>query len=297
MITLSIDWEDFGQLFGKYHHKVISEPVNGAIERQTDVILDMLEETGNKATFFILGMLARYRPQLVKKIVLRGHEVGIHGQNHEVMYSLSPAAVRRELEDAYKTVTDITGSRVYGFRAPFFSINKMNLYVLEALADLGLIYDSSIFPVKLPRYGIDKFSEKDALYKLANGKEIVELPLTVYACCGKKWPVSGGGYIRLMPSPLVNKIFNDFHNKNINTTVYMHPYEFDPEPINVSANYPRDVSVSNLKVHVQNFRWNLFRGSVSFKIKRLLTQFKFNTCLERAIYVKDNSDSPRLLGQ
>jgi polysaccharide deacetylase family protein (PEP-CTERM system associated) len=297
MITLSIDWEDFGQLFGKYHHKVISNPVNGAIERQTDVVLDMLEETGNKATFFILGMLARYRPHLVRKIASRGHEIGIHGQNHEAMYSLSPAAVRKELEDAYKTVTDITGSKVYGFRAPFFSINKINLYVLEALADLGLIYDSSIFPVKLPRYGIDKFSEKDALYKLANGKEIVELPLTVYECCGKKWPVSGGGYIRLMPGPLVNKIFNDFHNKNINATVYMHPYEFDPEPINVSANYPREVSASKLKVRAQNLRWNLFRGSVSFKIKRLLTQFKFSTCLERAIYVKDNSDSPRLLGQ
>lgn len=97
MMTLSIDWEDFGQLFGKYRHKVISEPVNGAIERQTDVILDLLDETGNKATFFILGMLARHRPQLVKKIASRGHEVGVHGQNHESMYSLSRASARKDL--------------------------------------------------------------------------------------------------------------------------------------------------------------------------------------------------------
>ena len=87
--TLSIDWEDFGQLYGKYHFNKITEPVNGAIERQTSIMLDMLEETNNKATFFILGMLAKYRPALVKQIAAKGHEIGVHGQNHTAMFSLS----------------------------------------------------------------------------------------------------------------------------------------------------------------------------------------------------------------
>ena len=63
--TLSIDWEDFGQLLGKYYCNQITPPNRGAIERQTAILLDMLDETENKATFFILGMLAKYKPELV----------------------------------------------------------------------------------------------------------------------------------------------------------------------------------------------------------------------------------------
>lgn len=295
MMTLSIDWEDFGQLFAWYDHNVITEPARGAIERQTDIILDMLDESGSKATFFVLGMLAEKRPALVRKIASRGHEIGMHGQNHRTMFALSPQAAREDLENAYKTISDITGTRIYGYRAPFFSINETNLSVLEILADLGLIYDSSIFPVKLPRYGIDGFSGKDTIYKLPNGKEIVELPLTVAEALGRKWPVAGGGYIRLMPEILINNIFNGLYNKKMDSMIYMHPYEFDSDPIDVSANYPRGVSASQLKVRLSNFRWNLFRASVRHKIKHLLTRFTFTTCLERALHVKNNANGAELL--
>src|SRR5688572_12859914 len=89
--TLSIDWEDFGQLFAKYDYGIDAAP-HDTIDRQTNIILDLLDETGHKATFFALGMLARHRPQLVRRIAARGHEIAIHGQNHEVMFNLSPEA-------------------------------------------------------------------------------------------------------------------------------------------------------------------------------------------------------------
>jgi len=296
MITLSIDWEDFGQLFGKYHYNVISDPVKGAIERQTDIILDLLDDTGNKATFFILGILAKYRAQIVRKIASRGHEISIHGQNHKAMFLLSRDEARKDLEYAYKNITDIIGKKVYGFRAPFFSIISANLYALEILADLGIVYDSSVFPMKLYRYGIDNFDAKDRLYKLANGKEIVELPLTVYKFFGKRWPVSGGGYIRFMPKFLVNKIYDQLVNSDFNSMIYMHPYEFDSKKIDITSNYPKKVSQFNLKVRVSNLYWNLFRDSMTVKLKDLLSKYKFNTCLERAIYVKNSGDSPKILG-
>jgi polysaccharide deacetylase family protein (PEP-CTERM system associated) len=177
--TLSIDWEDFGQLYGMYHYEKITEPVKGAIERQTSIMLDMLDETNNKATFFILGMLAQCRPELVKQIAVRGHEIAIHGQNHKAMFTLTPDEARKDLQESIDIVTNITGKKIYGYRAPFFSVNETNIYLLEILADLGLIYDSSIFPKKMSRYGIDGFSDKDALYELSNGTQLVELPLTI----------------------------------------------------------------------------------------------------------------------
>lgn len=294
--TLSIDWEDFGQLFGKYHFKDIFEPVGGAIERQNKIMLDLLDQSENKATFFILGMLAKYKPQLVKDIASRGHEIAIHGQNHEAMFTLTPDNARKDLEESIKIVTDITGQQIYGYRAPFFSINQTNLYLLETLSELGLTYDSSIFPIKMPRYGISGFNEKDTLYTLPNGKEIVELPLTTSNYFRKKWPVSGGGYIRLMPRVLVKRIFSDFEKLNKDNMIYMHPYEFDTKPIDVSANYPKDAQYSSLKVFVLNLRWNVFRTSVKGKIENLLNKHHFKTCIEKANYVKENRNGTILLG-
>ncbi len=295
--TLSIDWEDFGQLLCMYHYNKVTEPVNAALERQTSIMLDMMDETNCKATFFILGVTAKFRPALVKKIASKGHEIAIHGQNHIAMFTLSPDEARKDLQESIDIVTQITGEKVYGYRAPFFSVNETNLWLLDILADLGIEYDSSIFPKKMPRYGIEGFSDKDALYDLPNGKQIVELPLTVARYFNKTWPVSGGGYIRLMPKMLVNKIFNDFEKQQKDSMIYMHPYEFDTAFLDVRSNYPAGVNYSKYKVHTLNLRWNLFRNSIREKIKDLLKQHQFKTCLNKANYVKAIGNSTKLLGR
>ena len=288
--TMSIDWEDFGQLFGKYHYGNITEPVNGAIERQTKIILDLLDETDTIATFFILGMLAQYRKGLVKEIAARGHEIALHGQNHVAMFTLNPDEAKEDLITSLKIVTDIIGAPIYGYRAPFFSIIKENLYLLETLAELGFDYDSSIFPVKLSRYGIADFSSANTLYRLPNGKDIVELPMTTANFLKKDWPVCGGGYIRLMPSALINKIFKNIDAKNIDSMIYMHPYEFDTETIDVASNYPANAKFS-VKTGLLNFRWNLFRGSITKKLRDILKQHNFNTCHQKALSIKEKSNA------
>lgn len=287
--TMTIDWEDFGQLFGKYHYGNITEPVNGAIERQTKIILDLLDETENKATFFILGMLAKYRKELVNEIANRGHEIALHGQNHEAMFTLTPGKAREDIITSQKIVTDIIGAPVYGYRAPFFSIKKENLYLLETLSELKFVYDSSIFPMSLPRYGINNFSTKDVLYNLPNGSQIIELPMTTAKILNNQIPVSGGGYIRLLPSSLIQKIFKNIEASDKDSMLYMHPYEFDTEAIDVSANYPQDAIFSKYKVAYLNFKWNLFRPSIINKLKALLIRYEFTTCLQKANAIKINN--------
>lgn len=295
-VTLSIDWEDFGQLYGMYHFGEVTEPRNGAIERQTDIMLEMFDEYDVKATFFILGMLAKYRPSLVKKIKGRGHEIALHGMNHKAMFTLTPEAARKDIADSKKLVADITGEEVFGYRAPFFSIIDSNLYVLEILSELGFEYDSSIFPKKLSRYGIENFRKEDTLYALPSGRQIVELPLTVAHYFKRDWPVSGGGYIRLMPRMLVNKVFRDISAQGNNSMIYMHPYEFDTEKISVASNYPDDVISTTFKVQALNLRWNIFRNSVRGKIKQLLQQYEFITCKQKSDNVKKNGIGAELLG-
>ena len=295
--TLSIDWEDYGQLMGRYRTGIDTTPLPETIDRQTDIMLDLLNETGKKATFFILGMLAGHRPDLVRKIAAEGHEIGLHGQYHFNMRTLSPEQAYNDINDSKKLVTDIIGAPVYGYRAPYFSIDETNLYILEILADLGLMYDSSIFPIKLKRYGIANFNQEDALYILPNGKEIVELPLTVAPFNGKNIPITGGGYMRALPKFFLNRTFRKLNNNRQNVMLYMHPYEFDNRRIDCSTNYPDKKNYSGAKTFLINLRWNLFRSTITNKIKSLLKQYEFTTCLKKAEYVKSNSHRTAILGR
>jgi len=288
--TMSIDWEDFGQMFGKYRFGEITEPIKGTIERQTNIILDLFDENNTKATFFILGVLAKYRPQIVKQIAARGHEIALHGQNHEAMFTLTPDKAYEDVSTSQKIVTDIIGAPVYGYRAPFFSLIKDNLYLLEILSDLGLIYDSSIFPMLLPRYGIKNFPTTDTLYTLSNNKHIVELPMTTATFLNKQLPVSGGGYMRLMPAPLIKKVFKNIGANNKDSMIYMHPYEFDTQSIDVSSNYPKDAEYSKIKVAALNFRWNIFRPTITDKLRSLLKQNNFITAREKAEQIINNNN-------
>jgi polysaccharide deacetylase family protein (PEP-CTERM system associated) len=295
--TLSIDWEDFAQLLGRDHTGVVTPPVPKTIDRQTDLILSLLDETGKKATFFILGMLAQYRPDLVKKIAAEGHEIGLHGQHHIRMNTLDRTQAYEDLRDSQKLVTDIIGGPVYGYRAPYFSVNETNLYVLEILSELGLIYDSSIFPVKLKSYGIANFPTTDTLYRLPNGREIVELPLTILDWRNKKLPVAGGGYMRAFPAFMLKKFFRQLNEEKKDVMLYMHPYEFDDRWITCSSNYPPGMGHSKPKSFLINLRWNLFRGTIYNKIKFLLKEYHFVTCLKKAEYVKSHTHSPAVLGR
>lgn len=293
--TLSIDWEDFGQILCRDYCSLITQPLK-TIDRQTNIILDILSETNQKATFFILGMLAQYRPDLVMKIASQGHEIAMHGQHHVNMRRLSRKEAHKDLSDSYNLITDIIGAPIHGYRAPYFSIDESNLYVLEILSEMGLIYDSSIFPMKLRRYGIANFNTNDMLYELPNGRSLVELPLTVIDWKQKKIPVAGGGYMRLLPKFYLDRVFRDLSNRQQNVMLYMHPYEFDTEHINCSENYPPGTSYSKTRTFIANMRWNLFRNSIRPKINALLQSYNFITCLKKAENVKKHTHSPTVLG-
>lgn len=83
---------------------------DGPDPEHTRRVLDVLDEAKAKATFFVIGKKAEKHPELVKEIVARGHEVGIHSYAHDRLFSLrGTKRVRRDLEKAKKVLTDILG--------------------------------------------------------------------------------------------------------------------------------------------------------------------------------------------
>ena len=117
------------------------------------------------------------------------------------------------------------------------------------------------------------------MYRLKNNTEIIELPITTFPILGKEIPISGGSYMRLLPMLFLKQCFEKLNFLNKNVMLYMHPYEFDTEKIDISANFPPNYAYPQYKIYLQNLRWNIFRDSITPKIDFLLKHNDFATCL------------------
>ncbi|KVU90387.1 polysaccharide deacetylase family protein [Burkholderia ubonensis] len=102
----------------------------------TPRVLDLLDRYDTQATFFCIGDLARRHPRWIEAIVARGHAVENHSQRHRHTFSLSgPRALRREIDAAQRTLTELTGTRPLFFRAP---AGLRNPFLEPVLCELGL---------------------------------------------------------------------------------------------------------------------------------------------------------------
>src|SRR5262245_8520055 len=126
----------------------------GRVAEPTFWILDQLERFGQKATFYVVGQLAQAQPELVRAMHQAGHEVGSHGWDHRRVHVMSREEFREDIRQSKDALEQITGAAVHGYRAPTFSVMRQTAWALDVLAEQGLAYDSSIYPVRHDRYGV-----------------------------------------------------------------------------------------------------------------------------------------------
>lgn len=98
---------------------------------KTEKILQILDEQGIKANFFLVGMWVDKNEELVKEIDQKGHEIGTHSNTHPDFVKLSKEQMELELETSKKKITNITGKEVTLFRAPYGSYNNTVLTIAE----------------------------------------------------------------------------------------------------------------------------------------------------------------------
>jgi peptidoglycan/xylan/chitin deacetylase (PgdA/CDA1 family) len=85
----------------------------------TDVVLRVLAEHGVTATFFVLLSRTRRYPGLLAEVLAAGHEVGLHGVDHQRLTTLDPAHVAQRTADARHELEDTIGREVRWFRPPY----------------------------------------------------------------------------------------------------------------------------------------------------------------------------------
>ena len=91
---------------------------DGPHKYRTDEILDLLEQEDIKATFFVVGMMAKEYPDVVKRTLSLGHEIGNHTYNHTNMRTLDSAKVKDELIKTEEILYEICEYRPKLFRPP-----------------------------------------------------------------------------------------------------------------------------------------------------------------------------------
>src|SRR5688572_28027344 len=113
------------------------------LDASLGALLDLLRAHGAKGTFFVFGCIADAQPLLVERILREGHEVASRGYFPRMLEGLSRAEFTEDLALARTALERVTGRRVLGYRSPSW-ISPDQLWVLEALADAGYAYDSSV---------------------------------------------------------------------------------------------------------------------------------------------------------
>ena len=235
------------------------------VQRNTDRVLDLCDEAGVTGTFFVLTWNAERHPEVVRRIVERGHEVASHGYAHRIVYEQTPEEFRADVERAKKTLEDLTGTAVLGYRAPSFSFTARSLWAPDILLDLGFRYDSSVFPVRDTLYGLPDADRFPYVIRERDGRKLIEFPITTTPLLGRNLPLGGGGYLRLLPY-----LYMRWGMRRVNrgeqqsALVYIHPWELDPEQPRLKTAGKRGFSS-----HYVNL------ASTESKLQRLFRDFRF----------------------
>jgi polysaccharide deacetylase family protein (PEP-CTERM system associated) len=278
---LSVDVEDYFQVSA---FEEISPPscwseFESRVEKNTDKILEILTAFNVKATFFVLGWVARFSPALVKKIAAHGHEIASHGYGHQRVTTQTRMEFREDIRLSKRLLEDLTGAAVKGYRAPSYSISLDSLWAFDELVDAGYTYDSSVFPVQHDFYGISDWPRFPfPLQRTESGGwvpgsdpdlscDIVEVPISTLSKAGRNFPIAGGGYFRLYPYALTRMGLNQINATEKRPFVfYIHPWEFDP-------GQPR-MKNAGMK---SCFRHYLNLDKTEDRFTRLMQDFSFST--------------------
>ena len=211
------------------------------LTRPTRRTLDLFDELGITATFFVVADVVENYPGLVEEIANHGHEIECHGLHHACAIDpdtkeprFTRAEYRERLVEAKRRLEAASGQSVTGFRAP-------NAYVagwmLDVLEEVGFQYDSSVARNSLydksagSLVGVDTTPYIPRAGSLATGgsvREFVELPWPYYERFGVRVPAGGGPLVRLFGRTVIERGIQQSLARG-DTVFYFHPIDIARE--------------------------------------------------------------------
>lgn len=259
--AFSVDLEDWYQGLTSTNKQTGRWPeLESRVVEATGVLLSILREHNVRATFFTLGYIADYHPDLVEEVAGAGHEIAVHGYWHRFVSCMTRDEFAKELDMGIAALFKVTGERPLGHRAPYFSINARTPWAFDVLESRGIRYDSSIFPTRNMLYGYPDAPRFP--YQIA-GLNLVEFPATTALFAGRKWPVAGGFYTRALPYELISRGIRQVNQLNQPAILYIHPWELDTG---------QTYSQVTFRERITHYHG---RSGLRAKLEKLFSEFRF----------------------
>jgi len=191
-------------------------------------ILEILDESHIRATFFWLGWLAERHKSLVRKCHRQGHEIGSHGYAHVLPWEVGPQRFKDDIIRAKKILEDTIGEKVAGFRTAGFGITERAKWAFDVIAEAGYEYDSSVTPSFWEPFGKTTCQKSLRTIVTSNGP-LIEVPVSAFRLFGLRIGLFGGGYLRLLPKWALWLGIKQLRGVGCPMIAYIHPREIDPE--------------------------------------------------------------------
>lgn len=205
-----------------------------------DRYMEILDRYGIKSTLFTVGNLAPRISDRLQRCLDRGHRLALHSMDHTVAMDLPPEQFRQQTGAAREALCNLFHTEVTGFRAPCFSIDKERL---EILKELGFHYDSSYLGFPLARHTVtlDLGEFQRLRPNVFRQKDFFEFGLSLQRVLGFPFPISGGGYVRLLHWGIMKYLIQRHIHRNDYYVFYLHPFELTAQQIpRIPRLNPRD---------------------------------------------------------
>jgi polysaccharide deacetylase family protein (PEP-CTERM system associated) len=197
------------------------------LEQSLDAVLDLFSKYEAKATFFVFGCIADRQPELVDKIIRRGHEIASRGYWPRSLSGLDRIEFAEDLARTKEALEAAGSNRIVGYRSPAW-ISKDHLWMLDVLIEQGYLYDSSINPI------LFRFMKDPLRWHLhqhwhpSKTAALWEVPISTVGALGFRVAISGGNYIRQFPHRLVSRAVRHKAREGLDPVVfYFMPWELD----------------------------------------------------------------------
>lgn len=242
-------------------------------------IVDLLQQYQTRATFFIVGECIS-DDNLLSELARKGHEIAFHTYDHIPLWEKNPATFREELASFKRRVMETTGTDCIGFRAPSFSLDRSTFWAIQCLREEGYKYDSSVFPILGPLYGLPSAPLKSyELSKFDPGCKgdsgIIEFPLSVAEVAGLRLPVAGGFYLRAIPQPIMSRLLERAFRTNGSLIIYSHNWEVDARveqlPLSLRADFYCYFNIAStldkLRHLLEKYRFGRFADALQWRLR------------------------------
>lgn len=229
-----------------------------------DKFLELADIYNVPTTLFTLtGIMSQVKHRL-NQAAKSGHEIALHGTEHKRPLLMKLEEFEEDCLEGIRVIKEELGIAVDGYRASCFSLDRDRLNILKD--KLGLKYDSSKINFDShPLYGSIDMSGFDKQHEsIYIDNSFIEFEMPTINFFGKKLPISGGGYLRILPWWFMSILIKKYIKKNNFFSIYIHPFE-------LSSKKPPKIQDLDYKT---NFRFKYNIKSVPSKMEKLIKLLK-----------------------